>query len=908
VTTAARPDVAAALALHADTRRVVLPNGLTLLVRRDASAPVVAIVTHVRAGYFDEPDELVGIAHVLEHMFFKGTPTRGVGQIARETKAHGGSLNAHTIYDHTSYYTVLPASAFVQGLEIQFDAWANAVIDADELARELEVIVQEARRKRDTPGAVAIESLYALLHDRHRIRRWRIGEEAGLRALTREHLLAFYRHWYRPANTILAIVGDVDPDAVEREVAARHGTLAGGAPERTPGPVETGPPGFRLREWDGDIQQQQLAFGWRVPEAAHPDAPALDLAGVALGTGRASRLYRAVRERQLATGVSAWNYTAGDVGVFVVHAESPPAQAREAAFQAWREVQAARRHGLRPSEIVRARRITEARWLRRLETMDGQASYLAAWEAEGGLERATTYYDRLLSLDAGAVQAAMQRHLDPEQASVASYRPAGAAPLADDAASLRAALQQLEAEGSTVLPSPASSHEAPQEPPAAAPEGVVATAAGVASPGIATGLTRERVDHGVHVYRTAGGVPLLVLPRPGTPLVNVGVFQQGGTCLEPAGREGLARLMAQSALKGTARESGPRIAERAEALGSSIGVSAALESVGWTMSVPVRHLGDAVALLADVVLRPTFPDEGVETERQLALAEVARLRDDMYRWPLRLATAAAYGTHPYARSVLGTEASLAALDAAAVRAHHAAHVLEGATVLAVVGDVAPDAVAALVGSAFGGLAWSGRPAPPATEWPRSSIQLAEPRDKRQTALALLFSGPTRRDEARFAARVLSAVASGLGGRFFEQLRDRQSLAYTVAVFPVERRAGGSLAAYIATAPEREEEARAGLLREFARLVEAPPSDEELERARRYLIGTHAIGQQSGGAVLADVVDAWLFGEGLHELRDVPERIARVGAADVLALARRHVDPDRRVEGVVRGSRPPAAAR
>ena len=100
-------------------RRVRLPNGLTILARRDTTAPVVAIVTWVKAGYFDEPDDAVGIAHVLEHMYFKGTPTRGVGAIARETKAAGGYLNAGTIYDHTHYYTVLPASGFVAGLEVQ---------------------------------------------------------------------------------------------------------------------------------------------------------------------------------------------------------------------------------------------------------------------------------------------------------------------------------------------------------------------------------------------------------------------------------------------------------------------------------------------------------------------------------------------------------------------------------------------------------------------------------------------------------------------------------------------------------------------------------------------------------------------------------------------------------------------
>src|SRR5687768_4628176 len=187
-----------------------LPNGLTVLVRRDTTAPVVALVTYVTAGYFDETDDVVGIAHVLEHMFFKGTPTRGVGEIARQTKAVGGYLNAATIYDHTLYYAVVPASGFVPALEIQADAFRNSLIDEAELAKELEVIIQEAKRKVDNPSAFAIESMYELLHDQHRIRRWRIGREDGLRRLRRDDVLRFYRNFYRPSNTVLVVVGDVE--------------------------------------------------------------------------------------------------------------------------------------------------------------------------------------------------------------------------------------------------------------------------------------------------------------------------------------------------------------------------------------------------------------------------------------------------------------------------------------------------------------------------------------------------------------------------------------------------------------------------------------------------------------------------------------------------------------------------
>src|SRR5439155_22735541 len=240
--------------IEADSvHRRVLGNGLKVLVKPDFSAPVVAIVTYVSAGYFDETDDVVGIAHVLEHMYFKGTPSRGVGEIAKQTKAVGGYINASTIYDHTAYYTVGPSAKWVDMLDIQADAYANSLLDAGELARELEVINQEAKRKADNPAAVAIETLYEVLHDRHRIRRWRIGREEGLRRLTRDAVAGFYRNFYRPSTTVLSIVGDVDVDRARHEIESRYAAAPAGEPARTPGQLEDAAPGFRYRELAGDI-------------------------------------------------------------------------------------------------------------------------------------------------------------------------------------------------------------------------------------------------------------------------------------------------------------------------------------------------------------------------------------------------------------------------------------------------------------------------------------------------------------------------------------------------------------------------------------------------------------------------------------------------------------------------------
>ena len=861
----------------ATVHREVLPNGLVVLVRRDESAPAVAVNTYVKAGYFDETDDVVGIAHVLEHMFFKGTPRRGVGEIAKQTKASGGYLNAHTIYDHTSYYAVLPSAGFEAGLEIQADAYANSVIDAAELAKELEVIIQEAKRKLDNPSAVVTETLYELLHDRHRIRRWRIGREDALRRLTRDDLVRFYRNFYRPHNTVLSIVGDVDVDRAMADVRRLYGALPDAGIERSPGEGETTAPGARYRELSGDVAQTQVAMGWRTPGMLHPDSPLLDLAAGVLATGRASRLYRAVRERRLASSVSAYNFTPVELGVFLVHLECEPHLTADAVRATWAQL-GALRDGVTAAELARLQRIIEARWLRRLETMEGQASWLAEWEAAGDWRLGDAYLERLLSADPVEVTDAFTRHVRPEQAGTVVYRPAGAEPLAADAPAFQ-----------SLLSAPAG------EPLAALPERPVT------APAVVTARARfEGEEAGVRVYRTEAGVPILVRVKPGAAIVQLGMCALGGSAEESDVEGGLTSLMAQASVKGTERRTATEIAEDGELLGGSVSASASSESVEWRISVPRKNAAAAAELLADVVQHPTFPADAFDTERAMALADLAMLRDDMYRYPMRLASRAAFAGHPYGRAVAGTEESLALLDAEQAREWHRTRVLRSASVLAVVGDVDADEMAHTLAHEFRELALREHTPLPAPEWPARAATATESRDKAQTALALLFPGPARDDDDRFAAGLLAGIASGLGGRFFDELRDRRSLAYTVHAFAGARRLAGTFGAYIATSPAKEEVARAGLLEQFERLRTEPVTEDELVRAQTYAIGTHAISQQSGAAVLGDMVDVWLFGRGLSDLEEYEAHIRAVTPADIQRLAQRYFDAERRVEGVVRG--------
>jgi zinc protease len=863
--------------LPASVHRTVLPNGLTILIQEDHSAPVVAIVTYVKAGYFDETDPENGLAHALEHMFFKGTAKRGVGDIAKETKASGGYLNAHTIYDNTTYFTVLPASSFAKGLEIQADAYANSVIDARELAREMEVIIQEAKRKADSPAAVATETLYELLYDAHRMRRWRIGREPGLRAFTREMMYSFYRNFYRPGNTILSISGDVDPGEALRAVTESYSGLESASPTRNPGPREPDRKGFRYRELSGDIAQSQLLFGWRTPGTLDPDTAPLDVAAALLATGRASRLYRAVREKKLASSVSAYDYTPTEIGVFVVHAESEPETTAEAARVIWDQLHQLRVGSIDEDEITRVRRIFEARWARRLETAEGRANYLAEWEALGGWQLGDDYFKRYMATTADDVQRVTREHLAEEKAAALIYRPASAPVVAHDAPDMKRILGEGGSDRLPAIPSRAAKSVAPRK-----------------------NAAREKDEAGVSVFHTAEGVPVLVRRKVGAPIASIGIYIVGGAIEEEPATAGLTLLTARTMLKGTTTRSAAQIAEDSEMLGGSISASAGSDSFGWSFSVPTARLPEALELLGDVVQRPTFPADAFETERTVALSNVAMLRDDMFRYPMRLASSVAFAKHPYGVPPMGTEESLRALTIEQAKEWHKSRVLESAIAVGVVADMDVQQIADLVTSEFGTLELAKAPKVAKPHWPKSVKIAAESRDKAQTAIALAFPGPSRSEASRFAASLIATVASGLGGRFFDELRDRQSLAYTVQAAASGKRLAGIFLSYIATSPEKEGVARQGLLAEFAKLRDGVVSAEELSRAKEFVVGSHAISQESGAALLGEMLDAWMFGEGLHELLEYDSRIRGVTAEQMRDVARKYFDPEKRVEGIVRG--------
>src|SRR5256885_2353527 len=328
-----------------------------------------------------------------------------------------------------------------------------------------------------------------------------------------------------------------------------------------------------------------------------------------------------------------------------------------------------------------------------------------------------------------------------------------------------------------------------------------------------------------------------------------------GWCVSICGRRRQPRLYtaprAPPSLR-TMTRTAAQIAEDSEMLGGTISAAVGSDSFGWSFSVPTARLGEALELLGDVVQRATFPDDGFETEKTVALSNIAMLRDDMYRYPLRLAMSAAFAGHPYGSPTMGTDESLRAITVDEARKWHKTRVMDSAAVIGIVADVDPHEAANMVAREFALLDVRKAPKAGKPRWPKRVKIAAESRDKAQTAMTLAFPAPSRSDDLRFAGTLLGTVASGLGGRFFDELRDRQSLAYTVHAAASEKRLAGIFVSYIATSPEKEGVARSGLLNEFAKLRETEVTPEELARAKQYVIGAHAIAQESGGVQLGEM--------------------------------------------------------
>lgn len=862
-------------------RRRVLPNGLTVLVRPVHAAPVVAITTWVKAGYFHEPDEVAGMAHLFEHMFFKGSKRfPGAETIGREVSSLGGVLNAGTIYDSTNYYFILPREAFERGVAIQADAVIQPLFDADELRREAEVVIEESNQKYDNPPAYATEKLYELAFNEHRIRRWRIGDHDVLRNIRREDLLDFFHTLYRPENMIVSVVGDVDGDhaleAVEREYAG----LERGELKVERGPHEPPQDAFRFRELEGNISQSRIVLGWHTPGVGHEDNEALDVLAAVLGSGKSSRLYRRAVGPEKAGGVGAYNYTVEDVGIFVARAHFRRSQLHDVEKDVFQEAGRLRYEAPSAHEVNTAREYTLSGLLFAQEEVLGQAQVLAYREANGGYQELDRYVERLRAVTPDDVMRVARTYLTPENASLLRYLQP---PLSGDGAEVESQLRvALEDPG----PSLASMDDVGD---------------------LLQGDLRDGLDEGaprITVAKLSNGVDLLIQEAHAVPTAWMGVYFHGGRVEETPQTAGITRLTVSAALRGTARRSAEQLDRAIESLGSGFGADFDEEYFGLTVASPVECMPAAAGLLREVMTEASFPEEGVEKAREVIQASIRAGHDSSTAYSFDLFRRAFFGAdHPYGLPQRGKEQVVASLQHADLSGWYRRIFNPARMTIVVSGNVDPQAVQAFAEEQFGSLQ-PPENAPllvlPDISVPEGVVEQVEKRPRRQSAFLLAFPTVALGHADYYPLEVVQHILSGMAGRLFVQLRGREALAYTVFAGDVARPRVGYFYGYLAGEHSKEQRARDGMLAEFDRLRREPVGEQEVERAKRYITGVTRIRLQTNSQRGEEVARSYLSGMGTDFVSCYLEGIAAVTAADVQRVARSYFNPERYAIGVLRG--------
>jgi len=848
----------------------VLPSGLHVLLRELHVAPVVEVQVWARVGAADERPGEEGLAHFHEHMLFKGTERRGVGEIAGAVEGVGGRINAYTTYDTTVYHVTLPAEAFATGLDVLADAVQHSRFDPEEVAREVEVVLEEIRRSDDSPHHVLSDTVFATAFRAHSYRSPILGSRDSVRSFTREKVRAFFERWYTAENFAVVLAGDFETSAALAEVErAFAGARRGGARRaRSEEPTQHGIRTALLRR---PFERACLEVCWPAVPFSHPDAPFLDLLAFILGEGESSRLARQVKDRaRLGDRLDASCWTPLDPGLFGVSADLEPDELRALIESAAGEVEALRLEPVTAAELEKARAnfLASESWER--ESVSGIARKLGSFHVIAGDHR---------------VEA---RYLD----SVRAARP-------EDL--LRVASEWLGEEKVTlaaVLPEAA-------EPGLAAPELGDALVAGAAAARrrFARPRAAERRSD-VQSYVLENGARLHVVARPEVPVVAVRAALLGGSLAETAETAGIGSFVASMWLRGSRGRSAADVAREIEGLAADLDGFSGRNSSGLTLEVTSDRLRPSLDLLAEALLEPAFAAEEIEKERDETLAALERREDQLGARVFDLFAETHYRSHPYRMPIAGTRASIEALTRDALLAHHARLVDPRHLVVALVGDVDPDDAAAELSKRLGSLAAPEEPPwslPPVEPGPAEARERVLRKERAQAHLVIGFRGLALGDPDREALEVLTQVLSGQGGRLFLELRDRRSLAYSVSALSIEGLAPGFFAVYIATAPDKLADARRGVLEQLDAVLSAPPGEDELERARRYLIGSFAIDQQRAAVRASHVSLDSLYGLGPDADRRYVERIRAVTPADAHRVARRLLRPDLATTAIIGGA-------
>jgi zinc protease len=835
----------------------VLPDGLTLIVQEDRSAPVASVQAWCSTGSIYEDEKLgAGLSHILEHMLFKGTKTQSSNAIAQKIQDVGGYINAYTSFDRTVFWIDVPKDGVSTALSILSDAMMNSTLPPEEYAKEQEVIRREFAMGFDDPDRQAGLLLFATAYQRHPYRLPVIGEMEIYNQLTQEQVMQYYKSRYVPNNLTFIVVGDVDAEKVHQQLADFFKSY----PEKSLKPVfvPEEPPQLGRREVHNEFATEltRLSLAWHIPEITHPDVPALDLLSTILGEGRSSRLYRRVREESgLAFGVSAFSYTPGDPGLLGVDATVDPKK-RDAAEKLILQIVAeVKQAGVTADELMKAKKMSLSHHLDALTTMRGQASDLGSnWLLTRNLNFSRDYLTAVQKVTLDDIRRVATKYLVDQNLTVASINPKG---------------------------SVGAKQEASKPTPIAE----------------------------IQKFELSNGLRLVVREDPRLPLVSMSALFRSGLLAETPKTNGITRLTARVLLKGTKTRTAEQIANQIEAIGGSISSDAGNNSMSVGVHVMKPDLKTGVDLLADVLLNANFPEKAVAREKEVQIAGIKQEEEQLTTVARNILRQALFTDHPYALRSNGSPESVQQLTQKDLLEFRDKYLVAKNGVISVFGNVNAAEVKQLFEQALGKMKpgtlalTDARPPAPIT---KTGI-VESNKEKAQGVIMVGYRGVDMFSKDRHALELIDEASSDLGSRFFIRIREQMGLAYYVGASQMQGLVPGLFAFYLGTDPQKIEPVKTALLDEIRKLASEGLTQEELARAKKKLIGQHQIAMQSNDSFGYQCALDELYGLGFDHYKSLEREVEAVTLDEIKRVAAKYFRDQPYVLATVRPpDRPPVA--
>jgi zinc protease len=835
--------------------RTVLPNGLTLIMKRDTSAALASVQVWVKTGSVHENAHLgAGLSHYLEHMLFKGTDRRAGRDISATVQAHGGYINAYTTFDRTVYYIDLPSEHTGVAIDILADAVLRSTLPAEEVAKEKDVILREIAMTKDDPDNRLWESVFSVAFREHPYRQPIIGHRDVFSAVTRDDLTSYYRSRYVPNNLAVVIVGDIDLAATRATVEQHFGAAPRVrlAPVLVPDePAQLAP---RSEHRFENVELTRAVLSWPIPGLTHEDAPVLDLLAMVLGHGDSSILWQEVRER---AGVvhtidaSAWN--PGSTGLFCISYTCDAAK-RDAADAAIRQtLSRCATRGFLPSQLKKAVRQLVVGEINSRKTMSGQASRLGVAEVVvGDLDHSRTFFAHLSAATPSDIRQTLKKYLVPERLTAVSLNPAVAA-------------------------------QAPVQ--------------GIVAPSGHADFSEVKLTNGAR---------LLLQPDHRLPNLHLRFLMQGGPLFEEPAKRGSTALLATLLTKDTKMRSAASVAQYIEEIGGSFYPFSGNNSLGLAAEVLPPDVDRALAVLTEAVLKPAFKSTTFTLERDAQVASLQQDDDDVVTLARKRLREKFFGAHPLALDAQGDQAGVKALSPADLAALHRRLCVGPNVVLAVAGDFDPaklvpklKAFLAKIPRAAGPVMRAMQPDSKGIVLPAAPGDFVEQQPREQAVVLQGFPGPHVNGDDFYVSEVADELFSGMASQLFERVREEKGLAYFVRSGRVVGLDTGMFYFLAGTQPGREAEVLAEIDAEIARVQAGGVQSAELLRCQTRLKAARRQNLQTNSSRAMQAGLNALQGQPINDWKNYDGRVDAVTVADLAGFASRRLTRAQRTQLVVR---------